>query len=423
MWEERGGERDAVFEDQFLLPCHHLTRQKGDGTNIVMVVYWISIVSCVFATVFCHHHYRDRIPDPGLRYAYTIVCTTNGETSCFGAGYVDGEFFIGYRNGETHRVVKWLPAADVERELSDFKNRCTELDTDLRQLKNKSISAGVKTIQLDIGCKSTFGRRYALDGSDKTPMFSLNGTSNHACRSKLQIYRALVSAAAKFPKLEVERRVVRHPREIRLRCIARDFYPAHLELQWWRESDGRFSLMKDSEVRDSLPSGDGLYQKHVDIYVDSGDEDMYSCRASGIATRRSLEIVKWNGQQKRNADSVLFIALFLPVCIVFGIMAATVVLRRRARSLGRARNSLKSRMRRRTSTQRTPYRVTRHTEPPRDVPVTIYIHDETFVNVNVTAEESDSLETSLTTSTSLSVSDKEQEMNARSERTSTIRVF
>nr|WEG68857.1 membrane protein m144 [Mastomys natalensis cytomegalovirus 1]WEG68993.1 membrane protein m144 [Mastomys natalensis cytomegalovirus 1]WEG71221.1 membrane protein m144 [Mastomys natalensis cytomegalovirus 1] len=327
-------------------------------------------VCVLFFSLLCVSSYRDRTVDPGLRYAYTIVMDSKeGAPSCFATGYVDGESFVAHSNGKTHRIGSWLLEHSLKDEEQSFSTQCNDMGNELRNMMNNSKVAGIKTLQLDVGCKSTFGRKYMYNGEDVRP-YTLNGTSNPTCRSKLQLYRALVAAAAKFPHLEVERKIMRRQDMAKLRCIARDFYPADLELQWWRESDGRFNIIADSDIRDSLPSGDGVYQRHVDITVNIGDESLYTCRVRGVATKRELEIIKWRGSAKKSDDSFLLIVLFLPIIIVSGILILVIVIRRKNKS-SRPRSSL--RKHRRTVNRRPSYRVNRHTEPPCQAPITIWI--------------------------------------------------
>lgn len=308
-----------------------------------------------------------------MRYAFTLVIDTkDGKPGCFSTGYVDGESFISYSDGTSHRLAKWLPDLNLKEETEGFTVKCREMENEIRHMINGTKIFGIKTLQLDMGCKSTFSRRYAYDGED-VKMYSLNGTSNQLCRSKLQLYRALIAAAAKFPQLEIERRSTRRPELVRLRCIARDFYPADLDLQWWREFDGRFTMIAESSSRDSLPSGDGVYQKHLDLQVTVGDESIYSCHIRGVATKRQMEIIKWKGYDKKSVDPAIFIALFFPISVISTVFITVFLIRRRNRSASQSRGG--SRRRRQTVTRRPSYKVNRHTEPPCNFPTTVWIRD------------------------------------------------
>lgn len=339
-----------------------------------MMLFCLYILLGTFSATYS---YRERLSDPGLRYAYTLVVDTkDGGTGCFSTGYVDGEPFISYSDGTTHRLAKWLPDMNLHEEIEGFSTKCKELRNEVQHMINGTKILGIKTLQLDMGCKSTFSRRYAYDGED-VKTYSLNGTSNQICRSKLQLYRALIAASARFPQLDVERRSTRRPEIVRLRCIARDFYPADLDLQWWREFDGRFSMIAESSVRDSLPSGDGVYQKHLDLHVDSGDEHIYSCHVRGIATKRQIEIIKWKGYDRKKIDSALLIALLFPASVISTVFIAVLLIRRRKKTLSRTRGS--NRAKRQVPTRRPSYRVNRHTEPPYFA-TTIWAKDDT-VNI------------------------------------------
>nr|1PQZ_A Chain A, MCMV M144 [Murid betaherpesvirus 1] len=236
--------------------------------------------------------------ESGLRYAYTLVVDGTANTArCFGTGHVDGEAFVGYSNNKTHGIGRWVNASHVEEENKEFVRQCKELQAELDKMQNNSAVIGVKTVQLDVGCTSKIEKHYAYDGNE-TEDDTATSASERArdCQKKLTEYRKLVLASAVSPQLEVERRSSGREGGMRLRCFARDYYPADLEIRWWKDDGGGGALPQTSKQHhDPLPSGQGLYQKHIDVYVDGGLEHVYSCRVKGIATGLELQIVRWKG--------------------------------------------------------------------------------------------------------------------------------
>lgn len=328
------------------------------------------MISTYFDTI---HSHRTDNPDHGLRYAYTVIVQTpDNKYDCQGTGHVDGEMFVAYRNKDVHKVGGWLQENNMSEERVEFEKHCEELKNEIGNMSNSRVT-GVRTLQLEIGCKSTIDKHYAYDGENSTHVY-INDTHNRQCHKKLLRYRASLAAAARYPILEVHRKVVMRQNRVRLRCYARDFYPSELNLHWLREVNGRQTAVAESNGRGSLPSGDGLYQKYIDITINDGEEDKYSCKAYGISTKHGTEVVKWKGSKAASGGSVLVLALSLPITVATIISVSVLIMRKREKQIKRHRRGS---TRNDTSTPKRPsYRVNRHTEPPREIPVTIWIHEE-----------------------------------------------
>ncbi|AKB93327.1 b144 [Murid betaherpesvirus 8] len=305
--------------------------------------------------------------NPGLRYDYTTIADhKNNKSECIGTGYVDGESFVGFSNGTIHKLVTWLPENDLNTERNEFITRCSELKTELDKLRNVATFSGTKTLRLDSGCKPSYKKN-----RHTTPA----GVKN--CIVRLRSYRSFIVRAARFPTLEIERKYILK-QGVRLRCVARNFYPSDLELKWWQEYNGKLNNVHFTK-HESLPSGDGLYQKHIDVIIIDNSEHTYVCLARGIATKHKTETVRLKTIDSRT-DSGVLTTLFLPMCVLSAVFIVAFWIRRRNRSRPRE-------IRRRTysnTTQRSSYRVNRHTDPPYELPTAIWIKD-----VNVETIETD----------------------------------
>lgn len=288
-----------------------------------MEALWCAIV--IFLPVgLCHQTESDA----GLRYAYTA--TIYGDTvSCFGTGYVDGEAFATYSLGKIHNTVKWFTEANAESEKNGFKNRCDELELELRKLTNKSKTAGIRTLQVSTECKTEMDMSAAYNG-ELIQSLSLNNTHSQGCSYRLKIYRNLMSKDVKSPHVNVERRLLHHSESAKLRCSARDFYPAGLDMRWCLEKN---DTSTDSTVEKNLgplPQGDGLYRRHIEIVVRVGEESRYVCKIHGIATNNDMKVLRWEGASSGLSDGAAFLlALFLPATAAIVIIAFGFVWHRR----------------------------------------------------------------------------------------------
>lgn len=325
----------------------------------------LSLLSCVFFGIVVSRSGRDQ--RSGLRYDYTIVADHgNSKSECIGTGYVDGESFVGFFNGSTHKQVSWLPDGELAKEQTEFTKRCADLEKEMTKL-NVSTLSGVKTLRLDSGCRPSYSRK----SKHTTP------ESVRECIARLHSYRSLVAGAAKSPKLEIERRHV-YKQGVRLRCVARNFYPSDLDLQWWREYGGR--MVKTSFTKyESLPSGDGLYQKYIDVMVLDSSEDDYVCQARGTATKHKTESLRLINANNGDSDSGVLAALFMPMCMIAA--SCVLIFWMKRRNISRLR-----RVRRRscsTATQRSSYRVNRHADLPYDLPTAIWVRDKDVAFVDI----------------------------------------
>lgn len=261
--------------------------------------------------------------DLGLRYAYTVTVSAD-QTACVGTGYLDGESFITYSSDIIHSRASWVTKDNVDSEKSHFKRRCKELEFELKKMTNKSVTAGIQTVQVSTECISEKDTATAYDGT-QVKSFSLNDTHAQGCSYRLRIYRDLMSKNVKAPHVTVERRLLHHSQTAKLRCLARDFYPANLEMHWCRENDSLVHRMSEKNMG-PLPQGDGLYRRHVEIIVNIGEENLYVCEINGVATQSTMKSFKWEGSVSGFSDGTAFLlALFIPaiaavIIIVFGFV-------------------------------------------------------------------------------------------------------
>ncbi|AWV68230.1 m144 protein [Murid betaherpesvirus 1] len=332
----------------------------------------------------CARHKTEE-PESGLRYAYTLVVDgTKNTRRCFGTGHVDGEAFVGHSGNETHGIGRWVNESHIQEENKGFVKQCQELQAELEKMQNNSKVIGVKTVQLDVGCKSKVEKHYAYDGNETDDDTVTSDTDqDRDCQKKLSEYRKLILASAVSPQLEVERRSSGREGGMRLRCFARDYYPADLEIQWWKDDGGDGALAQVSHRQDPLPSGNGLYQKHIDVYVDGGLEHVYSCRVKGIATGRELQIVRWKGYARGAGISVVLLALFVPASVMATVVAGSVLIRKKGREQRKTRRRFGRRFGR--ESKRPSYQVKRHAEPPCDLPMTIWFRGDNVMSTQVEA--------------------------------------
>lgn len=279
------------------------------------------VLTIFFSVGFCH-----RIEsETGLRYTYTVTIDASEKVTCRGVGYVDGESFVTYYLGNLYNPAKWLQEVNRRAETTYFTQRCKELESELRKMTNRSATAGIQTFHVNTECKSEKGTALAYDGNN-IRSFSLNNTHAQGCPSRLTIYRRLMSKDIKPPQVNVERRLLHYSDNVRLKCLARDFYPAGLEMHWCRGDND--SLSDPAVERDPgpMPQGDGSYRKFVEIVVRLGEEHQYVCKVYGVATQSNMEFFKWEGSASGISDGTAFLlALFLPaiaavIVVVFGFL-------------------------------------------------------------------------------------------------------
>ncbi|AAD31444.1 pr144 [rat cytomegalovirus strain Maastricht] len=284
-----------------------------------METLWYAI-AIIFPINLCH----PMNSETGLRYTYTVTIDTDLVT-CSGKGYLDGESFLAYSSENIHSQAKWLTNDNVESEKCHFKRRCTELEAELRKMTNVTATAGIRNLQVYTECTSQTDTTLAFNGHDVKSM-SFNNTHAWGCSSRLLIYRNLMSKDVKFPHVNVERRLLHYSDSVKLRCSARDFYPAGLEIHWCLEKNNVSTRPVVERDPGPLPQGDGLYRKYVDIVVRVGEEHYYVCKIHGVATNNAMKILKWEGAISGFSDNTAFLlALFIPafaaiVIIFFGFL-------------------------------------------------------------------------------------------------------
>lgn len=284
-----------------------------------MGTVWYAVV--IFSSFgLCHR----TDSETGLRYAYTVTMQAD-KIACFGAGYVDGESFLQYSSDNIHHPATWLTTSNIQSEKVHFGKRCVELKAEFHKMMNASTTTGMRTLQISTECTLEMDTTLVYNG-DTIKTFSLNDTQAQGCSYRLRIYRNLMFKDVKPPHVNVERRLLHHSQSAKLRCTARDFYPAGLHMHWCPDKNNTSPKPIVDKNLGPLPQGDGLYRKYIEIIVKIGEEHLYVCKIHGVATKNSIRFLKWEQAVSDLSDSSAFLlALFLPafaaiIIIVFGFV-------------------------------------------------------------------------------------------------------
>ncbi|XP_040841755.1 class I histocompatibility antigen, Gogo-C*0203 alpha chain-like [Ochotona curzoniae] len=254
-----------------------------------------------------------------LTYFQTAVSRPElREPSFIEVGYVDDTQFVRFdsdaENPRREPSVPWMQ--QVEQEYWDWetqhnKNQAqidrVNLQT-LRSYYNQS-EAGSHTIQRMYGCEVGEDgrllrgyRQYAYNGMDYLTLnedlstWTAADMAAQISKRKWQLagythrHWAYLEDKVKWLRRYLEMgqetlqrreppitQVTHHPvsdQKATLRCWALSFYPKDITLTWQRDGE---DLIQDTELVETRPAGDGIFQKWAAVLVPSGEEQRYTC--------------------------------------------------------------------------------------------------------------------------------------------------
>ncbi|XP_036916797.1 patr class I histocompatibility antigen, A-126 alpha chain-like [Sturnira hondurensis] len=310
-----------------------------------------------------------------LSYFRTAVSPPGGgEPRFFAVGYVDGTEFARFdSDAATPRMeprAPWMEGPWVEedphywdRNTRNYKEAAQNYRVGLKSLRgyyNQS-DHGSHPIQRISGCdlwpNGTVLRgysQYAYDGADyialnedmrswtaadtAARMTKTNWEASGAaerfgtyvrgrCREWLLRYLELGKAALQRAD-PPDARVTRHPtseQEATLRCWARGFYPADIDLTWQRDGQEH---TQDTELVETRPGGDGTFQTWAAVVVLPGEEQRYTCHVRHQGLREPLTL-RWEPPPQTNTIMVI-------LGVLGGLVLLGAVMWGRRRSGGKA---------------------------------------------------------------------------------------
>ncbi|XP_036888576.1 HLA class I histocompatibility antigen, alpha chain F-like [Sturnira hondurensis] len=312
-----------------------------------------------------------------LRYFRTVVSRPGGgKARFFSVGYVDGTEFVRFHSdAATPRMeprAPWMEGPWVEQEYPHYWDEQTRIQRRkaenyrmglkiLRGYYNQS-EDGAHTIQAMSGCdlwpNGTVLRGYyqsAYDGADYIALnedmrswTAANATAQSTktkweenrwaerigtyvrgrCRESLLRYLEHGKAALQRAD-PPDARVTRHPtseQKATLRCWARGFYPADIDLTWQREGQEQ---TQDTELVETRPAGDGTFQTWAAVVVPPGEEQRYTCHVQHQGLREPLTL-RWEPPPQTN--TIIIILGVLGGLVLLGAVVAGAVMWGRTRS-------------------------------------------------------------------------------------------
>ncbi|XP_036883979.1 popy Class I histocompatibility antigen, A-1 alpha chain-like, partial [Sturnira hondurensis] len=307
-----------------------------------------------------------------LSYFYTGVSRPGqGEPRFFAVGYVDGTEFVRFdSDAATPRMEPRAPWMEQEepqywdRETRNMKEATQVYRVGLNTLRgyyNQS-DHGSHTYQRMYGCdlwpNGTVLRGYEQSAYDGADYIALNedtrswtaadaaaqmtktkweaggvaerfGTYvNGRCREGLLRYLEHGKAALQRAD-PPDARVTRHStseREATLRCWARGFYPADIDLTWQRDGQEH---TQDTELVETRPAGDGTFQTWAAVVVLPGEEQRYTCHVQHQGLREPLTL-RWEPPPQTN--TIIIILGILGGLVLLGAVVAGAVMWGRRRS-------------------------------------------------------------------------------------------
>ncbi|XP_021073755.1 class I histocompatibility antigen, Gogo-B*0101 alpha chain-like isoform X1 [Mus pahari] len=126
------------------------------------------------------------------------------------------------------------------------------------------------------------------------------------------------------PKIHVIRKV-RPDKKITLRCWAMKFYPAEITLTWEKEESNH---TPDMEVTETMPAGDGTFQKWAAVVVLSGEEHRYKCHVNHEGLPKSITM-RWVPPEPISFMHIVIVVVL--GTLLMGAMMTFLIWKRRTR--------------------------------------------------------------------------------------------
>nr|XP_053773764.1 patr class I histocompatibility antigen, B-2 alpha chain [Desmodus rotundus] len=294
-----------------------------------------------------------------LRYFDTAVSRPGGEARFISVGYVDGTEFVRFdsdaANPRMEPRVPWMEGPWVEEVYPQYWNRSTQLMKETAQNYRLSLNTlrsyynqsehGSHTVQRMSGCdvwpNGTLLRGYEQYGYDGAGYISLNedqrswtaadtaaqktqrkweeagwaeqfgAYARGRCREGLLLYLEQGKETLQLAD-PPQARVTRHPtseQEATLRCWAQGFYPADIALIWQRDGEDQ---PQDTQLVETRPSGNGVFQTWAEVVVPLGEEQRYTCHVVHAGWPQPLRL-QWGDMCPASSEGSIMFITCLPV--------------------------------------------------------------------------------------------------------------
>ncbi|XP_071076568.1 patr class I histocompatibility antigen, B-2 alpha chain [Desmodus rotundus] len=314
-----------------------------------------------------------------LRYFDTAVSRPGGEARFISVGYVDGTEFVRFdsdaANPRMEPRVPWMEGPWVEEVYPQYWNRSTQLMKETAQNYRLSLNTlrsyynqsehGSHTVQRMSGCdvwpNGTLLRGYEQYGYDGAGYISLNedqrswtaadtaaqktqrkweeagwaeqfgAYARGRCREGLLLYLEQGKETLQLAD-PPQARVTRHPtseQEATLRCWAQGFYPADIALIWQRDGEDQ---PQDTQLVETRPSGNGVFQTWAEVVVPLGEEQRYTCHVVHAGWPQPLRL-QW---EPPSQTIIIIVGVVGGLALLGAVAAAVMWARRRSGEKGRS---------------------------------------------------------------------------------------
>nr|AJZ73981.1 MHC class I antigen [Cercocebus atys] len=308
-----------------------------------------------------------------LRYFYTAVSRPDrGEPQYLEGGYVDDTQFVRFdSDAESPKMEPRAPW--MEQEGPEYWDRETRRAKDNAQIHRVDLGTALRYYNQSEGGSHTIQRMYGCDlgpdgrllrgyyqlAYDGKDYIALNGDLRswtaadmaaqntqrkwEAARAAEQWRAYLEGTCVQWLRRYLENgketlqradppktHVTHHPvsdHEATLRCWALGFYPAEITMTWQRDGEDE---TQDTELVETRPGGDGIFQKWAAVVVPSGEEQRYTCHVQHEGLPEPLTL-RWEPSSQPTIPIMGIVAGLAVLGAVFtGAVVAAVMWRRKS---------------------------------------------------------------------------------------------